>query len=391
MSGDSTEGHCAAVVALRRLAVAAAVVVAAATPRPAAADDARVVEPSARIFFDHGRFRWDGATQPHATRPTSVRLGVSGSLRERGSYRIESELADAFASDEGRAKLRHGYVSYELADRWSLTAGQTDPPFSLHAESSLAHLPLMERALPIALAPTYRLAAIVRHDAGTWGAAAGVLGNAVARDDLPDRRGRGASARVFGMLIERDRWQLHAGASLASWRTGERRARLEPAPESALTDRRFVDTGELAGVRAQRATGLEAYLRRGATALHAEHLQMRVARDAPLSRPAFHGQFVTLSHFLTGESRRIDAGRGVFERVQPKGSHGAFELAARISRIDLSDADVQGGMQRQFALGLNWYPNRYARLMANYIHGRARNGEGAARFRILQFRAQFDF
>jgi phosphate-selective porin OprO/OprP len=50
------------------------------------------------------------------------------------------------------------------------------------------------------------------------------------------------------------------------------------------------------------------------------------------------------------------------------GGTGVFEAAARYSAIDLTDGDIRGGFQQDVTVGLNWYPEPYARVMANYIH-----------------------
>ncbi|MCA9117122.1 MAG: hypothetical protein KDA79_18755, partial [Planctomycetaceae bacterium] len=49
---------------------------------------------------------------------------------------------------------------------------------------------------------------------------------------------------------------------------------------------------------------------------------------------------------------------------------GAWQVAARISRGDLSDRDILGGVGNSVTLGLNWYWNPQARLQINYINGR---------------------
>ena len=63
-----------------------------------------------------------------------------------------------------------------------------------------------------------------------------------------------------------------------------------------------------------------------------------------------------------------------------RGGWGAWELAARYSYVDLNDrfqsgealsadpAAVDGGRQRAYSFGLNWYPNDLMRLMLDYDH-----------------------
>jgi len=91
--------------------------------------------------------------------------------------------------------------------------------------------------------------------------------------------------------------------------------------------------------------------------------------------PVFDGYYIYGSYFLTGDSRNYKADKGLFDIIQPAhpfrlqgDGWGAWELATRYSVLDLNDADVNGGEERNVTLGLNWYPNSFVRLMANYVH-----------------------
>jgi phosphate-selective porin OprO/OprP len=51
-----------------------------------------------------------------------------------------------------------------------------------------------------------------------------------------------------------------------------------------------------------------------------------------------------------------------------KGGFGAWEVVARYSTTDLSDAAIAGGEERNVTLGLNWYPAPSLRFMLDYVH-----------------------
>jgi phosphate-selective porin OprO/OprP len=93
---------------------------------------------------------------------------------------------------------------------------------------------------------------------------------------------------------------------------------------------------------------------------------------------AFSGFYVYGTWFLTGESRAesyevkglqgAEFGRIHIRNPLSKGGIGAWEIGGRYSEVNLNDGGIQGGRQQDFTLGLNWYPDRGVRFMANWIH-----------------------
>ncbi len=92
----------------------------------------------------------------------------------------------------------------------------------------------------------------------------------------------------------------------------------------------------------------------------------------------FNGFYVYGSWFLTGESRAeaynvkdLNGARFEGPKIKNpvnKGGWGAWELAARYSQVNLNDGGIQGGRQEDITVGLNWYPVRGFRFMANWIN-----------------------
>jgi phosphate-selective porin OprO/OprP len=130
---------------------------------------------------------------------------------------------------------------------------------------------------------------------------------------------------------------------------------------------------------------------------------MQTNVDDGATDPSFNGWYVYGSYFLTGEQRPYEASEGTFGRVKPKsivgkGGHGAWELAARYSSIDLTDSGIEGGKEDDLTLGVNWYATPNIRFMGNYIYASTDPtsvveypASGNEKVNIFQLRAQLDF
>ena len=113
--------------------------------------------------------------------------------------------------------------------------------------------------------------------------------------------------------------------------------------------------------------------------LQGEYLHARVHRDAG---PAldFGGWYAQAVLALTGERRAYRSDRATFEgpkvlrELGRDGGRGAWELALRLSELDLSDAEVDGGRLRDLTAGVNCYPNPLLRLSANVVRVLATDG-----------------
>jgi phosphate-selective porin OprO and OprP len=166
-------------------------------------------------------------------------------------------------------------------------------------------------------------------------------------------------------------------------------------PEAHLFPVNLVNTGKINTDGAD-LVDPEIALVRGPLAIQGEYTWALV-QQADQSNPTFGGGYVEASYFLTGESRasfyRLD--KGHFDRVMPihnfsiDGEHwGAWQLAARFSRIDLSSEAVGGGALDDVTGGLNWYLNPVTRITVNYIWA---HRESVGDSNVVQGRFQLAF
>ncbi|HXK61164.1 MAG TPA: porin, partial [Acidobacteriota bacterium] len=155
---------------------------------------------------------------------------------------------------------------------------------------------------------------------------------------------------------------------------------------------RFVDTG-LVPAEAVDLLGTELALVHGPASLQGEYI-LADTDGGPGREPSFKGFYLQGSCFLTGENRNYNASEATLDRVQPRKSFlsreglGAWEIALRLSKIDLNNEAVRGGELMNWTLGLNWYLSSFSRIMWNYVRADLHETGNAD---IFQMRFQIDF
>ena len=118
--------------------------------------------------------------------------------------------------------------------------------------------------------------------------------------------------------------------------------------------------------------------------------------------PEFWGAYAYLSYLITGEHRKYNRLRGIFSlgeqyyRFNPlKGNWGAWELGMRYSYVDLNNAGIKGGKERNFTIGVNWYHQKNIRVMLNYVRAHVKDRASPSiengRANIFQTRFQIIF
>jgi phosphate-selective porin OprO/OprP len=144
----------------------------------------------------------------------------------------------------------------------------------------------------------------------------------------------------------------------------------------------LVDTGQVPGSR-QYTVGPEFAMVLGPWTVQAEwagqFLTQAVAPNGQNQGTVFyHGGYVQVLYFLTGEHQEYVKREGVFGRVVPRNNYrwkkgegcrgcGAWQVGARFSYLDLNDKAIQGGQVYDWTVGLNWFLNPNMKLQLNYI------------------------
>ena len=340
------------------------------------------------------------AVDDDAAEIRTARLYMSGEIDQVWEYKAEFDFVDTDAD------VKDAYVGLLRSPVGRVRVGHIREPFSLEDQTSSKYVSFMERALPNALAPGRNIGVLVNDhtesEALNW--AAGLFKTT---DDGGDDEGQdgewGLTGRLTGTPLYREHDDgpefVHLGAALS--RRSDEWTSVSVRPE-VHTGPRFIETGTIDGVDQIELLGLEAAYQCGPFSISGERIEMDVERGSGMEDLSFDGHYVQASWFLTdGDHRGYKRDVGTFDRVKPQRPFGmgegegcgAWELAARVSSIDVDDGEFTlaagtGGMVDSTSFGLNWYMNNNVRVLWNYIDAELDDVDDAD---YLTMRVQVEF
>jgi len=315
------------------------------------------------------------------------------------SYSIQVGYnANQFFLDETYLKF------HDVAGIGDFKGGGFKAPMSLDQLTSSRDITLMEPAAPIqALAPGnsagFQIGRPVFDQRATW--TLGLFTSGVGFDygDASKDYGR-AIMRFTGVPFlsqgeDGSHRLLHLGLSANVLYSGDSTVRYRSRPESHLAPY-VVDTGNISAQGALVVGGEIAWVS-GPFSIQGEVMRSWV-HETDGEIPNVGGFYGLASWFLTGESRPYDRTEGIFGRVRPhhnfnfgRGGWGAWELAARVSYLDLDSDNIHGGRLAMLMTGVNWYLNPNLKWRFDYGFGQVRDHTPEGNLNILQTRIEVDF
>ncbi len=296
-----------------------------------------------------------------------ARLGFQGRIAPI-KYKLELDFANS-----GTASWKDVWLSYNNKNdlgEWFTKVGQHHVPFGHATISSSNYKPLMRRPLFGDGPQTSRAVGIAyRQDANRWFFHTGAFIPAL------DETGEGTTdrmtyaLRIGGQPFFKDKTHLIHGA--ISYQHEEFDGGTFSNIDNSLLS--HVGDGDALvanfGINTDDSNAYDIELVSVWGPFHGvfEYVVWNVSDpdgDADLSAWAFD-----VGWFLTGESMKYKA--GAFSGIKPKapigkGGWGAWQIAARLENMDLTDGNIIGGEADVFTVGLNWYLTSNTRLMANY-------------------------
>lgn len=349
-------------------------------------------KPRGMLQIDYAGFneRKGGYDYNNGTLIRRGRFGFDGTFYRRFKYRIEAEYVG------NTVNLLDAYLSYNLSPRLLLTVGQQKAPYGLEANSSDAFNEFLERGMANnafgAVGAERRVGATIAYLTDRLTATLGVFGagEAVGRNATTPDETYGVNGRVTFEPVNEPGKVLHVGASAYhvtdfaanSVTVGDRPG--VRVDGGLLVSAAIAGTAPVGkpqtGVKDGNFYGFEGAGVLGPFSVQGEYDHLTLTRFGGLKDVNFDGFYVFGSVFLTGESRAFK--NGVIDRLKPrndfdptKGHWGAFELAARYDRLDLTDLALSPLARRgqSFTGALNWYLSGNVKLLFNYIRFSGQN------------------
>ncbi|MBL8839905.1 MAG: porin [Planctomycetes bacterium] len=338
-----------------------------------------------------------GGPLEDGTQLRRARLAIGGKVQRHFDFKWEYDFSDK----DSKAKVADVYAGIVDVDGVpNLRLGHFKEPFGLEALVTANETTFMERALPAALAPFrntgLQLSESFGNDRATW--AVGLFRETNDNSFMQSDGAWAGTARITHLpwATEKLDHLVHLGlaASRRAPPADELQYKSKPEANLALD---FLDTTKLTDVDSVTLLGAELAVLLDRFSLQGEWVRSEVARGAGNDDATFSGWYAQAAWTLTGEPRRYRAAEATLGTPKPAkslfqdGGCGAWEVAARVSSLDLDDGGVTGGELSDCTLALNWYPSTFTRVMLNLIRADLDRAPDDGKASIVEMRFQFAF
>jgi phosphate-selective porin OprO/OprP len=354
-----------------------------------------------------------------------ARLGIVGKFAGDWNYTFIYDFGGS--NDNGPASLGYGeapnagatgglenaYITYNGLNKGPVPlvfdAGYQDVPFTLDEATSSNDIMFMERSSSQVVAASlnesdFRSAVDVHSNSDRYWTGLYLTGPVSGGNHSIGTSGEqyGVFGRATYQALVGPNYSFHIGVDAdallhpATATTGLTSLVLGDRPELRVDPTDFLTTtigpnvaGSTAGeVKGAQVYGIESAGGYDNLFAQGEAYNYRIDR-LNMASNTFWGGYLEGSWTVTGEHRNYIPATGAYSGIIPThpfslsgGTWGAFELAARLSYIDLDDNfspsagngvsttsnSVEGGRQTVYGLGLNWYVNSNMRFMFDYLH-----------------------
>lgn len=329
-----------------------------------------------------------------------ARIGVAGTAFGSWGYALVYDAGNS--SDQTAKGIETAQILYAGIKGAAFEIGYSNTFFTLDQSTSSNDTLFLERASPSNIATNFntgdaRANAGARFFGDRYWVGAYLTGPASGDSHTLTAERFGSFQRVAVQALKGADYSLHLGLGFDelfqapnSGNGTVNAITSSDQPELRIDPTTFLNTGTV-GSLANPVTG--AYVLNLETAAtykslfwQGEYYRYQIRRQ-DLANADFDGGYGELSWTLTGETHKYNPQAASYFRIAPthpfslaQGGWGAWEVAARLSYVDLTSnfrpgvslagqpSAIDGGIQRGYTLGLNWYPNDLVRLLLDYNH-----------------------
>ncbi len=273
-------------------------------------------------------------------------------------------------------EVKDFWVGYSGFKNFLITVGNHKGQWSMEEVTSSRYITFMERAQLNAFAPDRRIGLSVANWHKNWRAFAGVFGQmSTDEDETGENEALNYNFRLTAVPVLTDNAFVHVGGAFGHSQptagSGDT-VKFSSRCESHITMNKYLSTGKIKNVDSWDQYGLEFAAAKGPFLLQGEYAWVDVNRNSDKPTAKFNAYYAFVSWLVTGEKRPYSSEEGeAAGRIIPKNKKsGAFELAARVSSLNLNDKDssgIMGGKGQNVTLAANWYPYANLKFSVNYI------------------------
>jgi phosphate-selective porin OprO and OprP len=315
-----------------------------------------------------------------------ARIELSGRVAKVLRFRVDREFA-------GSKGWRNVWASIAPVRNLEIKGGNMIVPFSMEDLQSSNVTPFAERSMASALTGGFGLGGAVSAGGKNWSAGAGYFTDALANDEgRTTERGKGLVGRVSVAPVRSRNMVLHLGLG-AERRTFSalERVRFSADPGSVFAPN-VISSGTLGSLDRLSAWNGEAAISIGPVLVQGQAIGVKLHRTL-LDDRSFNGQTLSVGWILTGQRHEYSGSSGVFGGPDRRKGEGAFEIAARYSRLDLADGTFDRGIGRALSASAIWTINTNLRVLATYTDNRVHFPTGGlpVKNRVGVLRAQVNF
>ena len=314
------------------------------------------------------------------------------------AFRIGGNYRGLDPTDSRTWTSTYVYLGIPLGEFATVTVGKQKEGLGLELIANGRDLSFMERSTmttAFAFVDSHivgvRFSGTAAGERMTW--SAGWFNNWLEDNLSFSESGQVGAGRVSGLPIDSGRRLLHVAVSGAYREAPGGDFKLKSVPE-VYEAPDFVDTGTFPADNGT-SIGAEFAYSEGPILISSEYTSTWVS-SSETGDPRFDGFYVAASWCMTGESHPYDRVTGSFGAVSPAtpfsfkhGGTGAWEIAARYSKIDLTGGTLDGGEFERWSGALSWRPTVQWRVEFNYGNGRLEKAGLIGRTNFYQLRLQF--